>query len=336
MTAGRISAMQVTVLAGGIGAARFLHGLVAATGSTHEAPTITVIGNTGDDIRLFGLQICPDLDSVMYTLGGGADTERGWGRADESFTVLAELRDYGAKPDWFKLGDRDIATHLVRTQALDAGYPLSSVTTRLATRWRLPLTLTPMTDDRVETHVVINDPDTGEPAAIHFQEWWVRHRAAVPAREFVYVGSDTASPAPGVIEAITGADVVIVPPSNPVVSLAAILAIPGIRDAVAHTAAPVVGISPIVGGNPVRGMADACLSAINVATTAAAVAAHYGSRANGGLIDAWIIDTVDADATNSIASLGLRVEALDTIFANAGAAESVATRALELAGELTT
>ena len=150
--------MQVTVLAGGIGAARFLRGLVSATGSTHDKPSVTVIGNTGDDIRLFGLQICPDLDSVMYTLGGGADEERGWGRANESFTVLEELRGYGAKPDWFGLGDRDIATHLVRTQALDAGYRLSTVTAGLCERWQLPVSLIPMTDDRVETHVVIDDP----------------------------------------------------------------------------------------------------------------------------------------------------------------------------------
>ncbi|MFA7265348.1 MAG: 2-phospho-L-lactate transferase [Candidatus Nanopelagicales bacterium] len=328
--------MQVTVLAGGIGAARFLQGLISATGSTHEQPTVTVVGNTGDDIRLFGLQICPDLDSVMYTLGGGADTERGWGRANESFTVLEELRNYGAKPEWFGLGDRDIATHLVRTQALDAGYPLSSVTAGLAARWQLPITLTPMTDDRVETHVVIDDPDTDAPAAIHFQEWWVRHRAALAAREFVYVGSDTAKPAPGVIEAITAADVVILPPSNPVVSLAPILAVPGIRNALTHTAAPVVGISPIVGSRPVRGMADACLTAIGVDVSAVAVAAHYGSRASGGLLDAWIIDDEDADHVAAIRALGLRVEHLDTIFANAGVAQEVAIRALELAGELTT
>ena len=328
--------MQVTVLAGGIGAARFLQGLITATGSTHEQPTVTVVGNTGDDIRLFGLQICPDLDSVMYTLGGGADTERGWGRANESFTVLEELRNYGAKPDWFGLGDRDIATHLVRTQALDAGYPLSSVTAGLAARWELPITLTPMTDDRVETHVVIDDPDTGAPAAIHFQEWWVRHRAALAAREFVYVGSDTASPAPGVIEAITNADVVILPPSNPVVSLAPILAVPGIRDALAHTVAPVIGISPIVGSRPVRGMADACLAAIGVDVSAAAVAAHYGSRATGGLLDAWLIDDEDANNAGAIAALGLHVEHLDTIFANPGVAQEVAIRALDLAGELTT
>lgn len=328
--------MQVTVLAGGIGAARFLTGLVDAMGSTHQHPTITVVGNTADDIRLFGLQICPDLDSVMYTLGGGADAERGWGRGNESFTVLEELRNYGAKPEWFGLGDRDIATHLVRTQALDAGYNLSSVTARLCERWQLPVSLIPMSDDRVETHVVIEDPDTGEPAALHFQEWWVRHRAAIPAREFVYVGSDTAAPGPGVIEAIINADVVVLPPSNPVVSIAPILAVPGVRTAVEMTSAPVIGISPIVGGSPVRGMADACLTAIGVETTAGAVAEHYGTRRNGGLIDAWLVDEADGATVSALRKAGFHAEALDTIFANPGTAENVARRVLDIAGELIT
>ncbi len=153
--------MQVVVLAGGIGAARFLKGLVSATNSTKGDASITVIGNTGDDIRMFGLQICPDLDSVMYTLGGGADEERGWGRANETFTVLEELRSYEAPPDWFNLGDRDFATHIVRTQMLEAGYALPAVTRPLATRWELPLALLPMTDDRVETQLVVTDPDSG-------------------------------------------------------------------------------------------------------------------------------------------------------------------------------
>ena len=328
--------MQVTVLAGGIGAARFLTGLVDAMGSTHQHPTITVVGNTADDIRLFGLQICPDLDSVMYTLGGGADAERGWGRGNESFTVLEELRNYGAKPEWFGLGDRDIATHLVRTQALDAGYNLSSVTARLCERWQLPVSLIPMSNDRVETHVVVEDPDTGEPAALHFQEWWVRHRAAIPAREFVYVGSDTAAPGPGVIEAIINADVVVLPPSNPVVSIAPILAVPGVRAAVEMTSAPVIGISPIVGGSPVRGMADACLTAIGVETTAGAVAEHYGTRRNGGLIDAWLVDEADGATVSALRKAGFHAEALDTIFANPGTAENVARRVLDIAGELIT
>jgi len=326
--------MQVAVLAGGIGAARFLKGLVTVTASTHPTNSTTVIGNTGDDIRMFGLQICPDLDSVMYTLGGGADEQRGWGRANETFTVLEELRSYGAAPDWFNLGDRDFATHIIRTQMLEAGFALSAVTRALATRWQLPLTLIPMSDDRVETHIVVDDPDTGHKKAIHFQEWWVKYRAALPAHEFVYIGQDVARPAPGVIEAVRDADVIVLPPSNPVVSLAPILGIPGVRQALEETAAPVIGISPIVGGAPVRGMADACLRAIGVPTTASGVARHYGARRNGGLLDGWIVDNADGAAVQELAGLGIKTVATDTIFSNPGAGDSVARLALELGREL--
>lgn len=328
--------MQVAVLAGGIGAARFLKGLVTVTESTKDNSSITVIGNTGDDIRMFGLQICPDLDSVMYTLGGGADEQRGWGRANETFTVLEELRSYGAPPDWFNLGDRDFATHIIRTQMLEAGYALSTVTRALATRWELPLQLIPMSDDRVETHIVVADPDTNDGAkkAIHFQEWWVKHRAALGAQEFVYIGLQDARPAPGVIEAIRDADVVVLPPSNPVVSLAPILGVPGVRQALAETAAPVVGISPIVAGAPVRGMADACLGAIGVPTTASGVARHYGARRSGGLLDGWIVDNADNAAVEVLTALGIETVATDTIFSNPGAGDSVARLVLELGQNL--
>jgi len=334
--------MQVAVLAGGIGAARFLKGLVSVSDSQDENSSITVIGNTGDDIRMFGLQICPDLDSVMYTLVGGADEQRGWGRADETFTVLEELRKYGAPPDWFNLGDRDFATHIIRTQMLDAGYPLSAVTRALATRWELPVALIPMSDDRIETHVIVTDPDAAADSgadraakkAIHFQEWWVRHRAALPAHEFVYIGHENSRPAPGVIDAIRDADLVVLPPSNPVVSLAPILGIPGVRDALVETAAPVVGISPIVAGAPVRGMADACLRAIDVSTTAVGVARHYGSRSSGGLLDGWIVDNADRTAVAELAGHGIKTVATDTIFSNPGAADRVARLALELGRDL--
>lgn len=306
--------MQVTVLAGGIGAARFLGGLIAVARSKESEPTITVIGNTGDDIRLFGLQVCPDLDSVMYTLGGGASVERGWGREDESFTVLEELRAYGAKPDWFGLGDRDFATHILRSQMLAGGYPLSAVTAALCQRWQLPVTLLPMSDDRIETHVVVDDPDTGESTALHFQEWWVRHHAALPASEFIMIGAEDAAPAPGVIDAIMSADLVVLPPSNPVVSIGPILAVPGIRAALRRTSAPVVGVSPIVGGAPLRGMADACLSAIGVPTTALGVAQHYGSRTGDGVLDGWVVDDADAAAVADIEALGIAAQSMNTIF----------------------
>lgn len=315
---------RLTVLAGGIGGARFLQGLRAAAPDAE----ITVIGNTGDDIWLHGLRVCPDLDTLMYTLGGGADPDRGWGRREETFHAAEELTAYGAQPDWFGLGDRDIATHLIRTQMLAADYPLSAVTAALCTRWDLGLTLLPMSDDRVETHVVISD-DAGR-RAIHFQEWWVRHRAEIPAEGFVMVGADDATPAPGVIDAIEGADAVLLPPSNPVVSIGAILSVEGIRAALRTTAAPVVGVSGIIGGRPVRGMADACLTAIGVSSTAAGVAAHYGARP-AGLLDAWLIDTVDADALAQVTALGITGLAANTVMTDQVAAADLARTTLHLA-----
>ena len=187
--------MRITVLAGGVGAARFLRGLKAAA----PGAQITVIGNTGDDITLFGLRVCPDLDTVMYTLGGGISEEQGWGRAVETFTIRDELRAYGAGPSWFTLGDRDFATHIVRTQLLTEGKPLSEVTRVLCERWQPGVRLLPMSDDTIETHVVLRD------SVIHFQEWWVRLHAPAPAEAIVPVGAAEASPAPGVAEAIAGA-----------------------------------------------------------------------------------------------------------------------------------
>jgi LPPG:FO 2-phospho-L-lactate transferase len=213
--------MHIVVLAGGIGGARFLTGVRAyARGVDAE---VTAVVNVGDDIHLHGLRVCPDLDSVMYTLGGGADPERGWGRAGETWTVKDELTAYGAEPAWFGLGDRDLATHLVRTTMLDAGYPLSAVTEALCDRWRPGVRLLPATDDRLETHAVVG-PD-GEQRALHFQEWWVRHRGELPTHRFVFIGAEAAKPAAGVLDALDTADVVLVAPSNPVVSIAPILAV---------------------------------------------------------------------------------------------------------------
>lgn len=330
--------MQITVLAGGIGGARFLTGLRehigaaypdGAGGSTAE---VTVIGNCGDDIRLFGLQVCPDLDTVMYTLGGGISTERGWGRHDETFVVGEELAQYGATPTWFGLGDRDIATHLVRSQMLAAGYPLSAVTEALCTRWQPGVRLLPMTDDRVETHVVVDGDEPGTRRAIHFQEWWVRHHAELPAYDFVLVGAPDAKPGPGVTEAIRDADVVILPPSNPVVSVGMILQVPGVRDAVRQAHAPVVGLSPIVGGAPVRGMADACLTAIGVETSAAAVARWYGARRHGGLLDGWLVHRPDdSGAVAELTAEGIRTRAVPLLMTDLAATTAMAAAALDLA-----
>jgi LPPG:FO 2-phospho-L-lactate transferase len=279
--------VRITVLAGGIGGAKFLRGVRAAC----PGDEVTAVVNTGDDVTLHGLRICPDLDSVMYTLGGGNDDDRGWGRAGETWRIKDELARYGAEPSWFGLGDLDIATHLVRTRMLDAGYPLSDVTAALCERWQPGVRILPMSDDRCETHVIV-DLD-GARKAIHFQEWWIKHRAALPALGFVQVGVDDAVPAPGVLEAIVEADFVLFAPSNPVVSIGTILGLAGIRDAIATTPARVVGLSPIIGDAPGRGMADSCLPAIDIEVSAEGVGRHYGARKDGGLLDTWLIHETD-------------------------------------------
>jgi LPPG:FO 2-phospho-L-lactate transferase len=314
--------MRITVLAGGVGAARFLRGLKA------EAPDaeITVIGNTGDDIHLFGMHVSPDLDTVMYTLGGGISEEQGWGRAGETFTVLEELAAYGAGPDWFSLGDRDFATHIARTSMLGEGLPLSAATAALCQRWQPGVTLIPMSDDPIETHVVLQDGL--DQRTVHFQEWWVRLHAAVPAADIVVTGAPAAVPAPGVLEAIASADAVLLPPSNPVVSIGTILAVPGIAEAVSEKT--VVGVSPIIGGAPVRGMADACLAAIGVPATAVAVAAHYGPQ----LLNGWLVDDQDKAAVDAPELTGITVRALPLYMTDLATTAQIARAALDLAWEL--
>jgi LPPG:FO 2-phospho-L-lactate transferase len=313
--------MRITVLAGGVGAARFLRGLLAAAPDAQ----ITVIGNTGDDITLFGLRVCPDLDTVMYTLGGGISEEQGWGRADETFAIRDELAAYGAGPSWFTLGDRDFATHILRTQLLAEGKPLSEVTRLLCARWQPGIRLLPMSDDTIETHVLIDEGAR----SVHFQEWWVRLHAAAPALAITAQGAEDAAPAPGVLDAIADADFVLFPPSNPVVSIGTILAVPGIREAAA--AKTVVGVSPIIGGAPVRGMADVCLAAIGVQTSAVAVAAHYGPD----LIDGWLVDEQDKAAADDPALAGIEVRALPLYMRDTAATAAIAQAGIDLAQELT-
>jgi len=311
-------------LAGGIGGARFIRGLKAAAPESE----ITVIGNTGDDIELFGLRISPDLDTVMYTLGNGIHEEQGWGRREESFVVKEELALYDVQPQWFGLGDRDIATHIVRTQMRNAGYPLSQVTAALCARWNPGVQLLPMTDDRVETHVEIEDNDGRR--FIHFQEWWIKYRASTPALRILPINAESATPAPGVIDAIKKADIILFPPSNPVVSIGTILAIPGIKRALLASKAPLVGVSPIIGGSPVRGMADACLAAIDVKSSAFGVAEHYGARVHGGLLHGWLVDDVD----NDCALDGLRVLACPLLMKDLQSSTEIAAAALDLARTL--
>ena len=287
--------MRIVVLAGGIGGARFLLGVRAVARAA--GADVTAIVNVGDDVTLHGLRICPDLDSVMYTLGDGADPERGWGRRGETWVIKEELAAYGAEPTWFGLGDRDIATHLVRTRMLDAGHPLSAVTEALCARWQPGVRLLPASDDRVETHVVVDADGDEARRPSTSRSGGSGYRAARAARDFVFVGAEAAKPAPGVLDAIAGADAVLVAPSNPVVSIAPILAVPGLRDALSAGPAPVVGVSPIIGGAPVRGMADKCLAAIDVECSAAGVGGYYRARSGGGILDAWLVDTADAGTT---------------------------------------
>lgn len=324
--------MKITVLVGGVGGARFLLGVqhllglgqFAGLDSKHE---LTAIVNVGDDAWMHGVRICPDLDTCMYTLGGGIDPERGWGHKDETWHAKEELAAYGVQPDWFGLGDRDLATHLVRTQMLRAGYPLSQVTEALCKRWSPGAQLLPVTDDRSETHVVITDPADGERRAIHFQEWWVRYRAQVPSHSFAFVGAEQATAAPGVAEAIADADVVLLAPSNPVVSIGPILQIPGVRGALRSTAAPVIGYSPIINGKPLRGMADECLSIIGVESTSRAVGQHFGARSGTGILDGWLVHEGDAAEIE-----GVNVRSVPLLMTDPPTTADMVRAGLDLAG----
>ncbi|GAB2450367.1 2-phospho-L-lactate transferase [Conyzicola lurida] len=311
------------MLSGGVGGARFLRGVREHARGIPEAE-ITAVVNTGDDMWLTSLRIAPDLDSIMYTLAGENDEERGWGRVGETERVSGELRAYGIGWPWFTLGDLDIGTHLARTDLLRSGMPLSAVTDRITSRWDLGVHLIPATDDEVETHVTV------EGGELHFQEWWTKHRATVPALGFVQHYVENSTPAPGVLAAIADADVVLIAPSNPVVSIGTILGIPGIRAAVAATSARVVGVSPIIAGAVVRGMADACLTAIGVETSAEAVGLHYGARSAGGILDAWLIDETDAAAVPALEAAGIAARAVPLWMRDPATSAQLAADALAL------
>lgn len=318
---------HLVVLAGGVGGARYLQGARAYVEG--NGGRVSAVVNTGDDATMHGLRVCPDLDSIMYTLGGGHDEERGWGQVGETWTVGAELKEYGAGPTWFALGDKDIATHLVRTQMLDAGYRLTDVTEALCTRWQPGVRVLPMSDQRVETHVVCTPPGADRPSALHFQEWWVRHRAAIPTIGFVQIGLEQARPTSEVLEAVATADVVLLAPSNPVVSIGTILALPGMREALRQGPAPVVGTSGLIGGAPLRGMADVCLRAIGVEPTALAVAAHYGARAADGVLDGWLVAPGDGGRLD-----GITIAEAPLLMTDPSRTAQMIQAALDLAGRL--
>ena len=314
--------MEIVALAGGIGAGKFLRGLVRAV----PANSLTVVVNTADDVTMHGLRVCPDIDSVTYWLGDAFDRERGWGRRDETFRATEELRAFGAPDAWFGLGDLDLATHLFRTPLLAAGSTLSEVTARIASRFGIAARLLPMTDDEVTTRISV--VEAGVEAELHFQEYWVARRARDDVKAFRFEGAERARPAPGVLESIRGADAVLICPSNPMVSVGPVLAVPGIREAVAARRDRVVGISPIVGGAPLAGMADKLMPVAGLEVTALGAA-----RAYDGLLAAWVVDRVDDGLAEPIArTLGVRSASTDTIMRDDDTSEALARFALELLG----
>jgi LPPG:FO 2-phospho-L-lactate transferase len=313
--------MRVTALAGGIGAGKFLRGLVRVV-----APeAVTVIVNTGDDITMHGLHVSPDLDSVTYWLGDVFDRERGWGRRDETFRATEELRSFDPEQAWFNLGDLDLATHLFRTNLLAAGETLTSATAAVARRFGVVPRILPMSDDPVTTRIsVVAD---GEELDLHFQEYWVRRGGRDEVKAVRYEGAEHSRPAPGVLEALTAADAIVLCPSNPVASLGPILAVPGIRETVGARRTDVVGVSGIVAGAPLAGMADRLMPAAGAEVTAAGAAEYYR-----GLLGAWVVDDADRALIPRIVATGLRVGATDSIMTDDAKAEALARFALGLLG----
>lgn len=301
--------MNAAVLSGGVGGARFVRGLVDVV----DPAGVTVIGNVGDDVEVLGLHVSPDLDSILYALAGLNDEERGWGRAGETWNALEAAADLGGE-SWFRLGDRDIGLHLVRTQALRSGEPLSAITARLAAAAGVRTRLLPATDDRLRTWIA-----TAE-GSFPFQVWFVErgHRDEVSGIRFE--GAETAQPAPGTLEALADADVILIAPSNPHVSIGPILAVEGIRDALRSRRAPCIAVSPLIGGRAVKGPADRMLASLAGGTSPAHVAGCYE-----GLIDALVVDEADADDLD-----GLRVRAIvtRTLMTDADARRRLAEAAL--------
>jgi LPPG:FO 2-phospho-L-lactate transferase len=303
---------RIAVLAGGVGAARFLAGLTRAI----DPRRLVVIGNTADDETFFGLHVSPDLDTLTYTLAGLAPRRRGWGLAGDSFSALRGL-DRFYDSTWFRLGDRDLATNLFRTERLRAGEPLSAVTAAIARRFGIRATLLPMTDDRVRTFV-----HTAR-GRLPFQTYLVRDRGRGAVRRIELAGIRRARPQRDVLRALREAEMVIVPPSNPVVSIGPILALPGVRDALRRGRAPVAAVSPIVGGRPIKGPADRMLRAMGVEVSAAGVARLYGD-----FVDVFVLDRVDAVLAPRIAASGCRVVVTDTLMPSRTRAAALARRVL--------
>jgi LPPG:FO 2-phospho-L-lactate transferase len=288
---------MITALAGGVGAARFLTGLV----KLFNGKDLSIIVNTGDDIELFGLHISPDVDIVTYTLAGIVDEDKGWGIRGDTFNCLEALRKFGREA-WFNLGDMDFATHILRTDLLKNGFKLSDVTAKISHALGLDVTILPMTDDKFETRIMT---DIG---SIHFQEYLVKREAKDEVLGVEFLGAESANPAPGVVESIRDSQLLVICPSNPIVSIGTILAVNGVRDAVRHTGAKKVAISPIIAGAPVKGPADKLLRGLGFEVSAYSVAKLYAD-----FLDTFILDTADAAEKGRIEKLGIEVKVTNTI-----------------------
>ena len=288
---------MITALAGGVGAARFLTGLLKLV----NEEDVSVIVNTGDDIELFGLHISPDIDIVAYTLAGIVDEEKGWGIKGDTFQCLEMLKKLGLET-WFALGDRDFATHIYRTNLLRKGFTLSQVTDEICRALGLKVNILPMTNDKFETRIKIKN------SSVHFEEYFVKRHAKDEVLDVEFVGADKAKPSPGVIDSIMDAEVVVICPSNPIVSIGTILAVNGVRDALRRTSAKVVGVSPIVAGAPIKGPADKLLRGLGFEVSAFSVAKLYSD-----FLDTFVLDVADVLEREKIEKLGLEVKVTNTL-----------------------
>jgi LPPG:FO 2-phospho-L-lactate transferase len=313
----------MAALAGGVGAARFLRGLVQVV----PPEDVTVVVNTGDDDWFHGLLVCPDLDSVTYTLAGAENPDTGWGLAGETFATMDALERFGA-PTWFRLGDRDLATHLYRTQRLrEGGATLSQVAAELAAAWGVRARLVPMSDDRVATRIDARmGAGTGEEGVteLRMQEWFVQHRSEPPVVAVRFDGAASAVPAPGVLDALDDAETILVCPSNPVISIGPILAVPGIRDALIRRRDRVVGVSPIIAGAPVKGPADRLMGPLGIEVSCVGVA-----RAYADFCGTLVIDAGDADRAAEVEAQGVRAVVADTLMRDARVAAALARHTLD-------
>jgi LPPG:FO 2-phospho-L-lactate transferase len=307
-----------TALAGGVGAARFLRGLVRVV----PPRLVTVVVNTADDERFHGLHVSPDIDTVTYTLAGAEHAEQGWGLAGDTFAAMDSLDRYGS-PTWFRLGDRDLATHLFRSERLAAGASLSTVTAEIAAAWDVPVRLLPMTDDAVSTRVTVT-PRGRDPVELRMQEWFVRDRTEPPVSAVRFDGASAAQPAPGVLDALAAAEIVLLCPSNPVISIGPILAVPGIRDLLVSRRDRVVGISPIVAGRAVKGPADRLMTGLGLDASCVGVARAYAE-----FCGTLVIDAGDAHRAREVEALGVRAVVADTLMTDARVAAALARHTLD-------